>query len=128
VVEFLSIAVLWVIVPGIMLALLVFDLTIVSAASRKSAELKLSARAGFWAGLLLFVIYVVSQLSKIQEPVFTFSGLPGLLVTPLLIGALSGFAFFLILRLGKLPQLIGFVVLALAAVAPSALFTYGRIR
>ena len=74
---FISNAVQWVVVPCIMLALFVFALIVANAV--EESELKASAWAGFWAGLVVLVIYIVSQLNSIGEPDFQFSTLPGLL-------------------------------------------------
>lgn len=48
----------WVVVPSIMGALFIFAIRI--AGSMKESELKASSWAGFWAGLVIFIIYVIS--------------------------------------------------------------------
>lgn len=119
---FISNAVQWVIVPCIMLALFVFALIV--AGSVRESELKASAWAGFWAGLVVFVIYVVSQLNSIREPDFEFSTLPGLLFAPMILGLVVGFIFLWLVRAMIPTRLVGLITLLLATTSTSALFTY----
>jgi hypothetical protein len=70
----------WVILPLIMFAIFAFAWIIANSA--RTAELRVSSWAGFWAGLLSFVVYVVSQLSKIHEPRFQYADLPGMQLLP----------------------------------------------
>ena len=93
---FISTTVQWVILPLIMCAIFTFAWII--AGSAKTAELRVSSWAGFWAGLLSFVIYVVSQLGQIREPNLQYSALPGLQLLPLGWGLTTGFVFLGIVR------------------------------
>ena len=86
----------WVILPMIMCAIFTFAWII--AGSARTAELRVSSWAGFWAGLLSFVIYVVSQLSQIREPNLHYVALPGLQFLPLGWGLTTGFVFLWIVR------------------------------
>jgi hypothetical protein len=54
---FIATTVQWVILPLIMRAIFAFAWIIASSA--KTGELKVSSWAGFWAGLLTFVTYIV---------------------------------------------------------------------
>jgi uncharacterized membrane protein YfcA len=112
----------WVILPSIMFALFVMAWMIASTA--KNAELKVSSWAGFWAGLVTFVIYVVSQLRHIQEPNFDYSKLPGFLILPLGAGLGAGFVFLWLVRQLVPTRLVGLIALMLAASSTSAVFTY----
>ncbi|PKO21872.1 MAG: hypothetical protein CVU38_12395 [Chloroflexi bacterium HGW-Chloroflexi-1] len=112
----------WVIVPCIMLALFVYSMVI--SGSVKGSEQKTSAWAGFWAGLVLFVVYVVSQLSLLREPDFGFSRLPGFLVVPMGLGFVIGFLFLWMVKVTVPTRLVGLITLLLSAVSTSALFTY----
>ncbi|MCX6027685.1 MAG: hypothetical protein NT169_00045, partial [Chloroflexi bacterium] len=112
----------WVVVPCIMLALFVYALVI--ASSVKGSEQKTSSWAGFWAGLVLFVVYVVSQLSLLREPDLGFSRLPGFLIVPMGLGLVIGFLFLWMVKVTVPTRLAGLITLLLSAVSTSALFTY----
>lgn len=118
----ISTAIQWGILPSIMFALFVFAWIIASTA--RSAELKVSSWAGFWAGLVTFVTYVVSQLRRIDEPNFDYSKLPGFLILPLASGLGVGFVFLWTVRQLVPTRLVGLLTLMLAASSTSALFTY----
>jgi hypothetical protein len=118
----ISTAIQWVILPSIMFALFVFAWIIASTA--KTAELKVSSWAGFWAGLVTFVTYVVSQLRHIEEPNFDYSKLPGFMVLPLGSGLAAGFVFLWLVRQLVPTRLVGLITLMLAASSTSAVFTY----
>lgn len=117
-----AIVVRWIVVPGIMLAIFIFALRI--AARTTSPELARSAWAGIWAGLVVLVIYIVSQLDKLASPDLDFSVLPGLQLSPLLIGLASGFVFLFVVRFLAHTSVVGFVTLILSAASTCALFSY----
>ncbi len=119
----ISTIVQWIIVPCIMLALLVFALIIV-AGTQSNSESRTSAWAGFWAGLVMFVIFVVSQLSSINQKDFDFSYLPGFVIVPIVFGIIVGFFFLWIVILMSPTRLVGLLTLALSAISTSALFAY----
>lgn len=119
---FISTAVQWVILPLIMCAIFTFAWIIASSA--RTAELRVSSWAGFWAGLLSFVIYVVSQLSHIREPDLHYAALPGLQLLPLGWGLTTGFVFLWIVRHAVPTRLVGLITLMLAGSSTSAIFTY----
>jgi hypothetical protein len=112
----------WVILPSIMFALFGFAWLIASTA--RAAELKVSSWAVLWAGLVTFVIYVVSQLGRIREPNLHFAALPGLMFVPLGWGLGTGFAFLWLVRYILPTRLVGLMTLMLAASSTSAMFTY----
>ena len=112
----------WVILPLIMCAIFTFAWII--AGSARTAELRVSSWAGFWAGLLSFVIYVVSQLSQIREPNLHYVALPGLQFLPLGWGLTTGFVFLWIVRHAVPTRLVGLITLMLAGSSTSAIFTY----
>ena len=112
----------WLILPSIMTSLFAFAWVIASTA--RFPELKVSAWAGFFAGLVTFVIYVVSQLRLIHDPDFRVTTLPGLLVWPLSAGLGAGFVFLWLVRLALPTRLVGILTLMLSGTSSSALFTY----
>jgi hypothetical protein len=119
---FIATTVQWVILPLIMCAIFAFAWII--AGSAKTAELRVSSWAGFWAGLLSFVIYVVSQLSQIREPNLHYAALPDMQFLPLGWGLTTGFVFLWIVRHAVPTRLVGLITLMLAGSSTSAIFTY----
>jgi hypothetical protein len=102
----------------------IFTLAWIIAGSASTAELRVSSWAGFWAGLLSFVIYVVSQLGQIREPNFHYAALPGLQFLPLGWSLTTGFVFLWIVRHAVPTRLVGLITLMLAGSSTSAIFTY----
>jgi hypothetical protein len=119
---FIAGTVQWVILPTIMLAIFAFAWIIASSA--KTPELRISSWAGLWAGLLTFVVYVVSQLGRIDDRVLQFADLPGVQFFPLGLGLTSGLVFLWIVRYAVPTRLVGLLTLMLASSSTSALFTY----
>jgi len=91
-------------------------------------DTRTSAFAGLWAGLVVFVIYVVGQFNRIQDVAFTFRTVPGIRALPMIWGLLVGFVFLWLVRALSPTKLVGLITLALAAVSTSALFTYTFIN
>ena len=119
---FIATTVQWVILPLIMFAIFAFAWIIANSA--RTAELRVSSWAGFWAGLLSFVVYVVSQLSQIQEPKLQYADLPGLQLLPFGWGLSTGFVFLWFVRHAVPTRLVGLITLMLAGTSTSAVFTY----
>jgi hypothetical protein len=118
----IAIIVQWLILPSIII--LLFGFAWIIASTARLPELKVSAWAGFFAGLVCFVIYVVSQLSLIHDPDFRVSTLPGLLAWPLGAGLAAGFVFLWLVRVALPTRLVGILTLMLSGTSSSALFTY----
>ncbi len=119
---FVSVLVQWVVLPLIMFAIFAFCCIIVGTA--RSPEAKISSWAGLFAGLLIFVVYVVSQLGQIREPDFRTATLPGMLWYPLGFGLVAGFVFLGFVQAAVPTRLVGLITLTLAASSASAIFTY----
>jgi hypothetical protein len=117
----IAVIVRWIIVPGVMLVLFFFALSI---AAKSAPEFRRSAWAGIWAGLLVLVIYIVSHSGDLGSSELDFSTLPGLQVSPLLIGLVAGFIFLLMVRFLAHTPVVGFITLLLSATSTSALFSY----
>jgi hypothetical protein len=120
--QFIATTVQWVILPFIMFA--IFALAWIIASSTKTAELRVSSWAGFWAGMLSFVIYVVSQLTEIREPELRYVPLPGLQLLPLGWGLTAGLLFLWVVRHAVPTRMVGLITLLLTGTSTSALFTY----
>jgi len=114
----------WVIIPLIILSMLIFSLVIVARVTMPDS--KVSVRAGLLAGLVLFVIYVVSQLQSIHVPnLSSYSPHFNLLsVLVLLIGFVVGFFFLWGIRIVAPTRLVGLLTLILSSASLSALFSY----
>lgn len=117
-------SVVWVVIPLIILSMLIFSLMIV--ANVTVPDSKVSVRAGLLAGLVLFVIYVVSQLQSIHVPDLSnysphFNWFNGIV---LLIGFIVGFFFLWGIRILAPTRLVGLLTLILSAASLSALFSY----
>jgi len=119
---FISTTVQWVILPLIMLAIFAFAWIIASSA--RTPELKVSSWAGFWAGLVTFVVYVVSHLREIREPDLHVATLPGLDLLSLGFGLAVGFVFLWAVRNAVPTRLVGLITLMLSASSTTAVFTY----
>ncbi|MCS6847400.1 MAG: hypothetical protein RMN52_06770 [Anaerolineae bacterium] len=112
----------WLVVPCIMIALFIYARAIVRALSER--ESKTSANAGFWAGLIILAIFVISQLDAIRNFQFSHDELQELLVLPMMLGAIVGFVFMHLVRLVIPTRLVGLLTLVLSATSSSALFSY----
>ncbi|HYT41376.1 MAG TPA: hypothetical protein VEP90_03425 [Methylomirabilota bacterium] len=114
--------VLWLIVPCIIFGMLIFSMTIAGHADEKR-----SAWSGFFLGLIVFVLYVISKLSSLQIVDFTFNSFPdfgfGSWVV-LLIGALVGFFLLFIVAMLKPTRGIGVITLFLSGASTCVLFSY----
>ncbi len=119
---FITVLVQWVVLPLIMFAIFAFCCIIVGTA--RSPETKISSWAGLFAGLLIFVVYVVSQLGQIREPDFRTAALPGMLWYSLGYGLVAGFVFLGFVQAAVPTRLVGLITLTLAASSTSAIFTY----
>ncbi len=120
--EIISFIVIWGIVPAILLALLIFGMMIVKRTS--DHERRTSARAGFWAGLVLFIGYVISQSRTLKIPDSFFLYLPRFDLVPAGIGFVIGFLFLWGVRFLLLTRMVGVVSLILSAVSLSGLYSY----
>ena len=115
-------AIVYFVVPGILLALLV---AAIFASQVVPRELRLSARAGLCAGLVAFAIYVASSFENFQAPPHSAKTLPEFHWIPALSGLVLGFALLMFLQVLKfVPALIGLLTLLLVASTSSAAFSY----
>lgn len=120
--ELISFVVYWIIVPVIILSLFIFASTI--AARAPKPESKTSAKAGLWTGLILFIVYVISQMDSLKEPDFTVIGIAGIKFWPAVYGTIFGFLALLGVRLLLPTRQVGFIVLILAAASTCSLYSY----
>lgn len=112
----------WLVVPIVLFSLLFWAMRIVSRT--KTPILKTSARAGFWGGLIICVIFTVSRLGDIQGISFSFSAVPGVDVFNLTLGIVIG--FFVILLFGMLipTRMVGIITMLLVGASSTALVAF----
>jgi hypothetical protein len=120
--EITSVVVTWGIVPGIFLSALSFSIIIIRRTSQD--ERGKSARAGFWAGVLLMIVFVISQWRTVQRPAFSLRFLPGLNLESAGIGLIIGFLFLWIVRFLLPTRMVGLISLILSAASTSGLYAY----
>ncbi len=120
--EFLTLGVAWVLIPIIMGGLVVVAWSLVVRA--EGPDRATAARAGWWAGLLLFLLYFLHSLPELRPPDPTA---PGSLVVgfwPVVLGAGLGFALLWGLSFLSAARVGGLVVLLLTVAGLSSLHTY----
>lgn len=120
--EVLTLAVAWILVPLIMGGLVVMARSLVVRA--EGPERVTAARAGWWAGLLLFLIYFVHSLPVFRPPDPTVAGTLTLGLGPLVLGVGLGFALLWGLSFLSAARVGGLVVLLLTAAGLGSLHTY----
>jgi hypothetical protein len=113
----------WIIVPLIMLSMLIFGQRI-SQAPGIHPDKRLSARAGFWAGLLITLIYVIAMLGSISGPDLALQQMPAFQILSLGFGVLAGFALLFGVWVALPTRFMGVVTLAFSTVSSTALFSY----
>ena len=120
--EITSVIINWGIVPGILLAFLYFSIIIVRYTSQD--ERGTSSRAGFWAGILLMIVFVMSQWHAVKAPSFSFKSLPSLNLESAGIGLMIGFLFLWIVRFLLPTRMAGLISLILSAASTTGLYAY----
>ena len=120
--EITSVVVNWGIVPAIILSALFFSIIIVRRTLQD--ERGTSARAGFWAGILLTIVFVISQWHTVKSPAFSLKFLPSLNLESAGIGVIIGFLFLWIVRFLLPTRMVGFISLILSAASTSGLYAY----
>ncbi|MBI3978411.1 MAG: hypothetical protein HY331_09530 [Chloroflexi bacterium] len=117
-----SAVIYWGVLPTILIGLFFFSTTICSRVP--DGEPKTSANAGFWAGLVLFVIFAVAQLPYVQEPQFRPGTRLSLDWGPTFLGVVLGFGLMWVMRYVVPTRFVGVLVLLLTAASPSALYGF----
>lgn len=119
----------WIVVPAIFIALFLLAISFMNKAQK--GEHKLSTVAGFWAGMIVFVVFLIYHLSSIALPDFsTFSSINfNFWDTIILILAVGG-GYGSIFGIEKFwpTRIAGFVVMIITFCSLSALFSYFFIQ
>ncbi len=113
----------WIVVPCTMIGLLLFA-RVITRSGIRNPDTRVSARAGFWAGIVLFVIYAIANLGRITNPSFAPIPMSSFLIVLTPIGMGAGFVFLWLVRTALPTRYLGLFTLTLTAVSTSALFTY----
>ena len=124
--DFLTFIVFWLIVPSIMVGLIVVGRSIVKRTVE--GENKVTAIAGWWAGLVLFVIYFIYKLPSFQIPEIIIDRTLELNIRGVILGTLVGFFLLLILKICISSRVVGFIILLLVSSGTSLLYSYFFIR
>jgi hypothetical protein len=109
--DMVSFFIFWTIAPIILLSLLFFGLKMGSSAP--NPESSTSAKAGFWAGLVLFIVFVILQIEAIKKPNFFQVDVKSLNYLYAGYGAAAGFILLFGVRLFQGTRRVGFMVLIL---------------
>jgi hypothetical protein len=115
----------WLVVPVIILSVFFFAIGII--ARTEPGDQKTSAKAGFWAGLVLFVAYVLTQLQLIKEPSLAPFMIDPLGASELVLaafGCVAGIVMLIFVGLLGHTRVVGLVTLVLSASSAIALYTY----
>ncbi|GAA1633533.1 hypothetical protein ACFQY4_16900 [Catellatospora bangladeshensis] len=110
------------IIPCILFALFVIALLLPGGA--KNHESKVSGWAGFWAGLVVFALYVVTVAGRIQLPQFQVGGFPSFHLGGFALGLITGYALPHIMWIVRPTRLLGILTLIISATTLIALFNY----
>jgi len=89
--------ILWVVVPLIMVLLLVYSAVL--AKDIDNGKIRSSAVAGFWAGIVLALMYIISQLNNVIIPNFAIEFSIEVNIVAIVGGAISGFVLLAIVGL-----------------------------
>jgi hypothetical protein len=124
----ISIAIHWVIVPGILVIILLYAFNLPQRVTDQ--QIKVSGNAGIFAGLIVFVIFVVSQQK--QGLVFS-SDIPSynftlLAIVVTVVAAVCGFVIAWIVDAIKRYRALGFLVLFIVASTTIAMYGYVFIK
>jgi len=120
--EITTIVVNWTVVPAILLSAFFFSTIIVRRTPQ--GERRTSARAGFWAGILLMIVFVIRQWYRVKSPTFSLNFLPSLNIESIGIGCMIGFLFLWIVRFLLPTRMVGLISLILSAASTSGLYAY----
>lgn len=115
-------ALVYFLAPGIMLTMLVAGVVL---ALKVPQRFRTPAVAGLCAGLVCFVIYVVSSSKNFQAPTVTVTTLPGFHWLPTILGLLLGFGILRLLEALELNSgLFGLLILILIVSSSVAVYSY----
>lgn len=115
-------AIIFLVIPAIILAFFIISALLPRAAN--SGNARVSGRAGFWAGLVVFAAFAVSAIGSVTSPDFHVEKLPSFSWLGILAGVVGGFAFLLVVERILPSRGIGILTLILSAASTIGLFSY----
>lgn len=117
----------WIVVPVIMFSLIVFGRII--AHKLRDTKKKVSANAGWWAGLILFVFFFIYHMPSISIPQISLASTTISMPIP---GGISGTIIGIVLLWLLKPLIqkhaVGILTLILSSTGATSLFSYFLIR
>lgn len=127
VLKVISIVLFWIVVPIIMFSLIVFGKII--GHKLKDKQKKISANAGWWAGLILFVFFFIYHAPLISRPQISLATTTISLSIPFGIGgAIIGMVILWLLKSLIQKRAVGILTLILSSTGAISLFSYFLIR
>ena len=124
--EVIAFILFWVFVPGIMLGVVVMGRRLSNKVTDK--EMKTSARAGWWAGMVLFVFFFIYQIPNFKIPESLLDPTIDLSYIGAFAGGLVGFIVLFALRALIESRAIGLITMLLSASGMSSLYSYFFVR
>jgi len=124
--QVLKFIVFWIIVPMIMILLIIIEKRI--AETLENTKNQLSARAGWWGGLILSVFYIVSQFPSYSPPSLLFDISMKTSLLGGLCGIVIGFVHLWVFKLLTSTRVIGILTLLFTLVGSVFLISYFFIR
>jgi len=124
--EFLIPLVMWAVAPIILAGILIYMVFFVPE-DNVQPRVKTSAQAGKWAGIIIFVMYVISQWNRtvsfsFQPPFYQF------VFWPTVISTITGFIMIWIFDILRSTRVIGLIIMALVSATSITLYSYLFIR
>lgn len=120
--ELIFVIAYWIVVPVILVGLILFGIHIMNNLGKDTD--KISAKAGFWAGLLSFVIYSIATLPLLDIPNYSKSPYPQPINWKTGIGFLIGFFSLFIIRNLIKCRYLGLLVFILTLSGTWALYSH----
>ena len=124
--EIIAFILFWLFVPGIMLGIVILGKRLAKRVS--DSEMKTSARAGWWAGMVLFVFFFIYQIPNFKIPLSLLDPSIELSYFGAVGGSVVGFAVLFGLRALIQSRAIGLITMLLSASGASSLYSYFFIR
>jgi hypothetical protein len=122
----LKFTVFWIIVPAIMIILIILEKKI--AENLENPNNQLSARAGWWGGLILSVFFIISQFPSYTAPSLLFDISMKTSLVGGLCGIVIGFVHLWIFKILTSSRAIGILTLLFTLVGSVFLISYFFIR
>jgi|SRR3990167_3978452 len=121
-----SFIIFWLIVPVIMVSLVFIGRAIINRTAK--GENKTAAEAGFFGGLVLFIIYFIYQLPSFRTSEISVDNIYQSNIWGAFLGMSFGIILLAVLRKILATKMIGFVTMILTFCGMASVFSYFFIR